>query len=264
MGRPIGTYDEIAIAEIVIYSAFIFPAVYLCYKHGLARSAGWRFLVILCLVRLIGSSMHLATISDPTNTDLYVGWQVLNGLGLGPLILMLLGLLSRCFDSINQQREVINAKIQRAVQLLMLVGMILLIVGGTQSTYTIEGSKASIDYSDLSKAGIALMIIVLALVALGAVLALKNQGYIAQGDRRILIAVFASLPFVIVRLVYACVLILGNMRGSAWLYLGAGVIMEMAVVLICEIVGLTLAKAPPREDKAQVDMETGNQTFQRH
>lgn len=264
MGRSLETYDEIAIAEIAIYGIFIFPAAYLCYKHGLARSSGWRFLLILCLIRIIGSGMRLGTINDPTNTNLYIGWQVLNGLGLGPLILMLLGLLSRVFESINRHRMVVKPMFERLVTVLMLVAMILLIVGGTQSSYSMNGGKPKIEYSGLSKGGIGVMIAVLAFVVLESVMALIHQGYIAQGEHRILIAVFASLPFVIVRLAYACVLVLGNLSGSAWLYLGAGVIMEMVVLIICEIVGLTLAKAPPKTPRVEREVEAGPEGFPRH
>lgn len=264
MGRPLETYDEIAIAEVVIYSIFILPAAYLCHKHGLTRSAGWRFLLLLCIIRILGAGLRLGTINDPTNTSLYIGWQVLNGLGLGPLILMLLGLLSRVFESINRQKVIVKPLFQKLVNLLMLVGLILLVVGGTQSSYTINGDSPKVTYSNISKGGIAIMIAVLAIVLLESVLALRHQGYIAQGEHRILVAVFASMPFVIVRLGYSCVLILGNVSSSAWLYLGAGVIMEMIVVLVCEVVGLTLDKAPPKAPRTDGEMDAGPVGFSRH
>lgn len=264
MTRPLVTYDNIAIAEIAIYGIFIFPAIFLCYKHGITRSSGWRYLLLLCLVRIIGSGMRLGTISSPTNTDLYIGWQVLNALGLGPLILMLLGLLSRVFESINRQKLVVKPLFQQLISVLMLVGMILLIVGGTQSDYTMSGDKPKIEYSNISKGGIGVMIAVLVFVVLESVLALKNQGYIAQGEHRILIAVFASLPFVIVRLIYSCLLVLGNISSSPWLYLGAGVIMEMIVLVVCEMVGLTLDKAPPKAPKTGRELEAGPEGFPRH
>ncbi|KAK7428940.1 hypothetical protein QQZ08_004557 [Neonectria magnoliae] len=253
----LNTYERIAIAEIVVYAFFLFGGVFLCFKHGLKRSAGWRFLVILALARLIGSAMLLATINDPNNMSLYIGWMTLNGVGFGPLILMLLGLLDRLFESINRQgRQLIQPLYQRAVSLLMLVAMILLIVGGTNADYTVVNGTPKISYPVESRIGAGLMVGVLAFLIFETVLVVRNQGFIAEGEHRILIAVIASLPFVIVRLIYTCVLILGNKSQGVWFYLAGGVIMEMMVVIICEAVGFTLEKVTPKPKDAGTEQSS--------
>jgi hypothetical protein len=258
MSRSIDNYDRISIAEIVVYAFFLVIAIFLCFKHGMAKSDGWRFAIVLALARIIGSALRLASISDPQNTSLYIGWLTLNGLGLGPLVLLLLGLLIRLFDSINRQGHVVVKPLyQRLIQLLMVVGMILLIVGGTQSDYTLSGSNPSIHYPTTSVAGMAIFVVVFALTVLEAVVAFMNQGYVAQGEHRIFFAVFVSLPFLLVRLVYGCVIIFASVHASVWLYLGAGVIMEMVVVLVCEAVGLTLDAPPPKPKKEQGHRATG-------
>ncbi|KAF4994025.1 hypothetical protein FGRMN_6059 [Fusarium graminum] len=256
MARPMDTHDDIAIAEIVVYTFLLLGAIFLCTAHGFSRNAGWFNIIILSLARLIGSSMLLATINDPGNTNLYIGWITLNGIGLGPLILILLGLLGRCYDSIRHQGGMtIPALYQRAVHLMMLAAVILLSVGGANSNYTLDGASPIIKYSTESKIGAVLMVIVLVLVIGQFILALLNQSYIMDGERRLLIAVGASLPFVVVRLAYTCFLILGGHKQEVWLYLGAGVIMEMVVVIICEAVGFTLRKAqkPTESDQASHD-----------
>jgi hypothetical protein len=248
MHRAIDTYDRIAIAEIALYSFFLIGAVFLSIKHGFARSNGWRFLIILALARLIGSALRLASISDATDTSLYAGWLVTNSVGLGPLILVLLGLLGRVFDSINRQGHVVVKPLyQRLIELLMLIAMIVLIVGGTQSTYAMDSDgQIHVEYNTLSHVGMGLMIAVLALVILETVLVFRNQGYVAQGEHRILFVVVTALPFVAVRLIYSCILIFSGKPSTPWVYLGASVIMEVVVVLICEAVGFTLEKAPPK------------------
>ncbi|KPM36818.1 hypothetical protein AK830_g9745 [Neonectria ditissima] len=254
----LNTYDRIAIAEIVVYALFLIGGVFLCFKHGLKRSSGWRFLVILALARLIGSAMLLATINDPTNESLYIGWMTLNGVGFGPLILMLLGLLDRLFESINRQGpQIVKPLYQRTISLLMLVAMVLLVVGGTNADYTIVNGTPKISYPVESRVGAGLMIAVLVCLIIETVLVVRNQGFIAQGEHRILIAVIASLPFVVVRLIYTCVLILGNKSQGVWFYLAAGVIMEMVVVFICEAVGFTLQKVPPTPK----DQETAQSSY---
>ncbi|KAH7143956.1 hypothetical protein EDB81DRAFT_512302 [Dactylonectria macrodidyma] len=257
MARSLDTYDRIAIAEIVFYSFFLISGIFLCFKHGLKRSSGWRFLVILALARLIGSSMLLATINDPSNVSLYVGWMTLNGVGFGPLILMLLGLVSRLFDSINRDgREILKPLYQRMISLLMLVAMVLLIIGGTNGDYTIVNGTPKITYPVESRVGAGLMITVLVFLVIETLLAVRYKSFVAEGERRILIAVLTSLPFVIVRLAYTCVLILGGKSQSVWFYLGGGVIMEMMVVVICQTVGFTLQQVPPTTQASETDQSS--------
>lgn len=254
MTRSLDTYDNIAIAELVLYTFFLAGGIYLCIKHGFINNHGWRYLVILSLARLIGSGMRLGTISDPSNTDLYVGWLTLTNLGLSPLILVIIGLCSRLFDSLKRQGNPTVNYFQRFIEILMLVALILIIVGGTQADYTLGASGApKISYTSISKAGIALMIVVLVLLSAEFLLLLLKQGLVAQGEHRIFIAVGLSLPFVWVRLIYSCVIIFGGVTSSVWLSLGAGVIMEIIVVIICEAVGFSLGKAPemPKEDTDQ-------------
>ncbi|KAF4454101.1 hypothetical protein F53441_3338 [Fusarium austroafricanum] len=257
MAGSLNSHDDIAIAEIVVYTFLLFGALFLCKIHGFSRNAGWFYIVILSLARIIGSGLLLGTVNDPSNTSLYVGWITLNGLGLGPLILINLGLLGRCFESIKRSGGTgVQIVYQRAIQLLMLVAVILISVGSANSNYTLNGATPKIQYSTLSKVGIILMIVVLVLVVGQFILALSNQSYIAHGERRLLIAIGASLPFMIVRLGYACALILGGHKQDTWLYLGAAVIMEMMVAIICEAVGFTLPKAPQHTENQAMNMKT--------
>lgn len=249
MGRPLDTNDDIAIAQLVLYVFLLGGAIVLNIKHGFSKSAGWRYLAILALARIIGSSLLLATIADPTNTSLYIGWMTLNGVGLGPLVLTLLGMVGRLFDSINRQgRVIVEARYRRIIDLLMLVGMILLIIGGTKSSYTMVDGNPKVDYSTESHVGMGIMIAVFVLLILEVLLAFGNQGFIAQGEHRLLFAVIVSLPFVAIRLVYSSILTFGGKASNVWFYLGASVIMELIVVCICEIVGFSLAKAPRAEN----------------
>ncbi|PNY23776.1 Uncharacterized protein TCAP_06283 [Tolypocladium capitatum] len=264
MGRPLNTYDDIAIATIVVFSLYLVGAIILCARHGFVKSTGWRFLIILALARLIGSALLLATVNDPTNENLYIGWATLNGLGLGPLVLMLMGLLGRVFDSINRQGHVVVTPLFRhLLEVLMIVGMILLIVGGTESDFTVVDGEPKVVYSGVSRGGTGVFVAVTALLCLEALFAFRNQGYVAQGEHRIIIAIIICLPFVIVRLVYACIVVLGGVLTTKWEYLGMLVIMEMIVVLICEILGFTLDKAPPKP-QGDPGMQSQPQPRSRH
>lgn len=257
MGRPLDIYDRIAVATIIVYSFFFCGGIFLTFKHGFAKSSGWRFLVILALARLIGSSLRLATISDPTNENLYVGWMVLNGLGLGPLITMLLGLLARLFMTISFNRNgnfFYSPRFQHLWELAMLVGLILVIVGGTESDFTIVNNEPKVHYSELSEAGISIFVAITGILCFGIFVASYNYASIDQGERRILVALILCMPFVIVRLVFACLEIWGGITASRWLYLGMFVIMEMIVVFICQVLGFLLDKVKIRPAPGEPDV----------
>lgn len=249
MGRPLTTYDHIAIAEDVIYPVFLIGAIILSIRHGFTRSSGWRFLIIFSLARIIGASMLLASINDYTNINLYIGWVVCESLGLGPLVLVNLGLLTRVFESINRQGHVVVRPIYNHVmQLLMVVAVILTIVGGTQATYHVgdsfSGGFPKVDYPTLSKVGVILMIVVIVLLAVTVAIAFANQGYVAQGEHRIIVATAACLPFLVVRVAYSGLKVLGGQQSTPYVFLGMSTIMEIIVTLIDECVGLTLDKVP--------------------
>ncbi len=247
--RPIDTQDYISIAEIIVYSFYLVGGIYLCIKHGVSRTAGFRFLVILALARLIGASMLLATLGDATNKRLYIGWAVTNGVGLGPLILMILGLLSRVFDAMDGNgRTVLPPRYGRIVQILMIVAIILVIVGGMRSDYHTNGASITVDYNTISRAGMGLMIVVTVAIVAQLAIATVYLNRIPTGESRILPAVAVALPFVIVRLAYGCLTILGNKHSSIWVYLGTSVLMEFIICLIVEIVGFSLKKLPKHED----------------
>lgn len=85
----------ISILEIVVYCPTLFLAVWMVLRHGFKKSAGWYFFVMFCLARIIGAACYLATIQDPSNVSLYITWAVCTSLGLSPLILACVGLISR-------------------------------------------------------------------------------------------------------------------------------------------------------------------------
>ncbi|KAL7960581.1 hypothetical protein V8C34DRAFT_321110 [Trichoderma compactum] len=247
MGRPLQTYDDIAIAELAFYIFALAGGIFLCLKHGFAKNAGFRALIILSLARVIGACLRLATISSPENINLYIGWMTLEGIGLAPLIMLALGLLSRVFESIQSKgRILIRPQHQKFVELLMLLAIILLIVGGTQSDFTIVDGKPKVKYSAVSHAAEGILVAITALLAFAIVLAVLNQSHVGAGEHRIIFTVAVCFPLILVRLVYSCLLIFGGFTSTPWLYLGMSSLMEMIVTLLSEILGFNLDKAVPQ------------------
>ncbi|KAG6302901.1 hypothetical protein E4U09_001554 [Claviceps aff. purpurea] len=259
-------YDIISIVGIPIYVILLACAIILCLKHGFYKSAGWPFLALLALWRIVSFSIRLALVNDPTNTSLWAGWLILNSVGLGPLLLLLLSLLLRVFESINRQGFVVLKPLyQRLIQILVLVAVICGIVGGTNSSYNIVDDAIMAEYTTLTRVGVGLMIAAIALLCGEAFIAVRGQGYIAQGEHRILLGVVASIPFVIARLVYSCLTVFGGVTPNVWLYLFLSILTELVVMSMLEVLGFMLEKAPRRmEGDADPEMLVNRREQRQH
>lgn len=240
--------NGISIADICVYIPALVIAVLLCIRHGFGRSSGWLYLIIFSLARIVGASLQLATISDPTNTSLYIGFATLANVGLSPLILVQLGLLSRTLTGIRKNVQTfVNERILRLIQVLVVVGLILSAVGGSQAG-TSYGETGVYTISTLSKAGMGLMIAGFVLTVLVALQVAMQISHADPGEKRLSLAVGLSLPFVLVRLAYAAASVFGNstkysvFNGDVNIQIGMATIMEMIVVAIVEGFGLTLKK----------------------
>ena len=246
--------NAISIAIDVFYAPALLLAVFLCTRLGFRRSDGWLFLVIFSLARIIGASMELATINDPTNISLYIGSAVLQGIGLSPLLLATMGLLNR-FPVIPSDGEIVRlAKnvLLRLVGLLMIAALVLGSYGGSKS-YNNGVYKVSI-YTKVSSA-----LYIVAFILIVGITFLLSSHLLRNGTqgKRVLLAVAISLPVLLVRMVYniLSVFVSGSkfslFSGDPTIFLCIAVIEEMFVVGLYELVGLTLTKVP----KSAVDIE---------
>jgi len=255
--------NGVSIGQIVVYTWALAVAIFLAARHGFRRNAGWMYLIIFCLARIIGPAMELATINDPTNTDLYTGYAILNNVALSPLMLAAMGLLGRLLEDIRETHDTkLHPMILRVVQLVILVGLILGIVGGVDAADAYikalgAGSTAAYTPGSLNKAGTALFVI--AYVALAAfTIAISFQTPYAQaGEKRLLYAVAFALPFLLVRLVYSCFSTFSHnlkfnlLAGDETVLLCMAYLMELPVVIVFEVTGLSLRKV------VKVERQTG-------
>ncbi|CAK7562530.1 MAG: hypothetical protein SEPTF4163_000378 [Sporothrix epigloea] len=257
-------YNKISILQLAFFIPSLVVAGTLAYRHGFRRSSGWIYLVILSLMRVVGASMELATISSPDNTSIAIGAQILQNIGLSPLILVLLGLITRSYLALseNSRPSLPNARTLRLLQLVVIVGLILSIVGGVNTgnqvaDELVNGSPVSYNVASESKAGTALMVIGYALLVLSAMALLVRIGNLPLGEKRLLIAVFVALPFVFVRLLYSVLSIFdtsnpnfhqfGGSTDAGYYVLGMCTVMEIITVIVFEAVGLTLPYVPHNE-----------------
>ena len=275
--------NRIAIAEVCLYAPALGVSIFVATRHGFGRNAGWLYLILFSIIRLLGAILSLATIGNPTNVSLYVAAAILQNIGLSPLILTLLALLGRLWTSalraapppgygggqgaatqirLFHGQGIVSPRRLRLVQTLVLAGLILGIIGGSRQASAISdyvrgrGTTKPPTPNAESVAGLALMVAGFGiLVLLGAAIGPDAMRWAEKGERRIGLAIALSLPFMLVRVVYSCMGTFANDarfqatpgRASSIAFLaGMSVAMELAVVAILLAVGVTLHKAPGR------------------
>lgn len=86
--------DGLAIWQLVYYVVTLICSIFVSFRHGLARSSGWIFLTIFSIIRVVGCSAQIATITATSDTAETIA-TILGFLGLSPLLLATLGILSR-------------------------------------------------------------------------------------------------------------------------------------------------------------------------
>lgn len=81
----------ISILLLIFYLPALAIAILLTIRHGFTLSSGWRFMIIFTLARILCACFQLATINQPNNISLYVGYSVLIGVAVSPLELVAFG-----------------------------------------------------------------------------------------------------------------------------------------------------------------------------
>lgn len=255
--------DAISVACIAFYTPALFLSSYLAFIHGFRRNAGWLYLVIFSVIRLMSASFQLASVySSPGNLDLIIGAQTLLSIGISAMVLTMLGLLSRVLESISSyggEDTLVKPRYIRWVQLFVIVGLILGIVGGSLSGSSVSSGQGFKIFSE-TKIGLGFMIAGFGIVVIATILTAFQVNKAEKGEKRLLLAVAIAIPFVAVRVVFSGIAVYGDnpdfsaYRGStkyASYLLGMAIIMEMCCVVIFEGVGLTLRRRT-KEESARV------------
>jgi len=260
-------HNAVSIAELVVYVPCLITSIFLAIRHGFGKSAGWYFLIVFCLARTIGPAMQLATISNPTNTSLYTGYTILQSVGLSPLLLATLGLLGRLLNSINRSHTaLVNHRVLKFIELLLLVALILAIVGGVNASENAVDNGGVYKAPTISKAGSALFIVSYVAIVVFTILISFSVRHAEGGEKRILLAVIMSLPLLLIRLIYSVISTFSHSKlfspfnGSIVILLCVALIEEFIVVVLYEATGLTLNKiSEPVEGVGQIEAQDSHQ-----
>ena len=171
---------------------------------------------------------------------------ILDSVGLSPLLLATLGLLSRFVDFINAaSTPKFTIRHFRLIQLVLLVGMILAIAGGTNVSVDANGTY---HIPATSKVGVIMYIVGFVAITLVLLLSVPNTSVVPDRERRIPIAIILALPFLLARLLYSVLSVFIHdhlfsvATGSAAVRIGMSVIEEFVVVVVYAILGLLVDK----------------------
>ncbi|KAF2737381.1 hypothetical protein EJ04DRAFT_488009 [Polyplosphaeria fusca] len=247
----VNSREIVSIVELIFYIPTTVVALVVCARHGFRQTSGWIYTVLLCVARVAGAICHLIGINNPS-VGVITASVIIDSLGLSPLLLATLGLLSRFVDFIHAHgRPVWNPTHFRLLQTIIIVGLILAIVGGTNGKPKPDGS---IQVQTTSKVGIILYIVGYAGIVAVLVVSARQTNCVPKKERRVPVAVFFALPFLLVRLVYAaCAVFLHNhifniVTGSVPVWVVMSVIEEFIVVVTYVTLGFLVDKL----DKADI------------
>jgi hypothetical protein len=237
--------DTIALVELIFYIPFLFLSVFVCYRHGFSRSSGWLYTIILCIVRIIGGILQFVSHNDHS-IGLLETTLVLDSVGITPLLLATLGLLSRFIDFVNAHSKIrLTSRHFRLVQLVLFVGLILAVVGGTSMNVDANGTY---QVPGTSQAGVILYIVAFAGLILMFLLSVPQASAVPTKERRVPLAVALALPFLSVRLLYSVLSLFSHNHifsvatGSSTVRLGMAVIEEFVVVAVYVLLGFFVDK----------------------
>jgi len=86
--------DIVAGVELAFFIPTALLAILVCTRHGIKRSSGWIYTLLLCCVRIAGAICQFLSHSNHSS-GLLQATIVIDSIGLSPLLLATLGMLSR-------------------------------------------------------------------------------------------------------------------------------------------------------------------------
>jgi hypothetical protein len=87
--------EGLELAEIIFYAIATIPAFYCFAKHGKHGLLAWLYVILMCGLRLVGNGMAYHAISTTGQPNMTA--SIINGIGLSPLLMAALGLLSESY-----------------------------------------------------------------------------------------------------------------------------------------------------------------------
>ena len=136
-----------------------------------------------------------------------------------------------------------------------LAGFILCIIGGVNAASSDNITKVQ----NSTKVGISLYLVSFAAICIIALYVGTNSKQVEKGEKRLVLAVIFSLPFLLVRLIYSSLATFAHkppfniMTGSVTIFLVMAVLEELVVILTFLTTGISLEVIPKDERPPSYD-----------
>lgn len=195
----LGNISKLAIAALAYFVPALFTSIAVCVRHGFHGQLGWFFLAALSVFRIVGSSCQLATDQHP-HMALSAIAAITNSIGLVPLVLSWMGMMSRVNEGMPSTRRV-NSRVFYAIHIISYLALSLGIVGGINQTH-VDNSHDTSSGTHYRSGCIVLILIAFILLCIITVISATRLRAASGGDGLLVYAGLASIPFFLVRIVY--------------------------------------------------------------
>lgn len=233
----------IAIISLIFYVPTLLLALYICTKHTFTRSSGWLYTLILCIIRIISSILQIVSYTNPSKGLLQTA-IILDSVGISPLLLATLGILSRFVDLANTKASpTFKTRHFRIIQVVITVGLVLAITGGTGMQ---TGQQTQMPAS--SKSAAVLYVVGFVAILFVLLVSVPRRHLVPRRERNVPIAIFVAVPFIAVRLLYTVLSVFVHdhlfniVTGSVAVRVGMATVEEFVVVGIYVFLGMRLKK----------------------
>jgi hypothetical protein len=195
-------HGYVSIVELIVFIPCLILGFVVCLRHGFKRTSGWIFILILSVIRIAGAICQLLTYDNPTE-GLIKATLILDSIGIAPLLLAVLGVLSRLVDWINASMKdpKINSKVFRIIQLVIGISLILGILGVTSPKS--QAADGTFIPPTVSKVGIVLNIIVFIVITIIFVVSLPHGSAVPGPERPLRVYIPIALVAIAIRLLYS-------------------------------------------------------------
>ncbi|PYH96952.1 hypothetical protein BO71DRAFT_348115 [Aspergillus ellipticus CBS 707.79] len=250
--------DGIAILQLIIFPFILLASLFIWKRTGWrVGSKIWRFPFTLSLIRIAGSISSLISINnDSYNVEVAIA--VCELIGIAPLLLTYIGIL-RQIDT----TEMTPPRVMKLITLVAFIGLILGIAGVSSA----DDSTGTYHADTIVKASMGIFLAVFVIYHLiTAWLFFQLHMNLRVFQKKLFIAILASSPFILVRLVYSA---LGDyttdpkfavLVGNTTVYLVMSVLEEIVAMAITMFLGMSavlspdfVKLAPPRSDSEPKD-----------
>ncbi|KAK2805888.1 hypothetical protein FQN51_008662 [Onygenales sp. PD_10] len=235
--------DAIFIFELAVYIPSVFVTTCLIFRHDFNRIFGWIYLAIFCVVRIVGACCELAKMSNQS-TQLFTAAAICSSIGLSPLMLACIWLLTRVTASTQQESNKTTRRLTYYfISALTLIALVLSVIGSVTNNNTVDDLSHS---TTTTKVAMIVFIAAWVLLATTLISTCRMVPRLQTGERRLLFIVALSQPFILVRLVYSLLDCFTQdprfdlVNGDVTTHILMSTLQEVIVVVICLVGGFAI------------------------